>query len=518
LWDFFPDPDCGDDIHKGRYVLERDRLTAKQLRDLKGTPGYINDQIDEVLDEGPNRKNYSDGSRSSETTNEDDRFEVWYFYGLVDVVSLSSMGVTLSDEESVKNQMPAIVTLVNETVIKAAIDPLDSGEFPYDVMVWQRISGTWTGQGVSRQGRTAQDKFNAAGRAMMDNAGLSSGPQIIIRKGAIVPANGKWEITARKVWFATEQADQGRSMADAFTAVNIPMVQVELQNITTAAKQDMEDATGISSLLLGQQGSSTDTVEGMKLLHQNASALLRRLSRVFDERVTERHIKRYYEWLLIHGPDECKGDMNIEAIGSSALVEREIQEMDSMTLLQLSLNPIYGLDPAKAMIEVLKAKRFIADKWLRDPGTSPPPPMIPALEVQKLKSQDAANALALTKDMEIANNTLLKHKVDVTENREDIYAQTRAQEMQSNAQERIQEIQVKRELALLDYANKRNISLDQVKGELAQTAMRLRVQKEISGADREMDVAGVPHPTMPPVATPGTEPVGRAPAGQAFES
>ena len=31
-----------------------------------------------------------------------------------------------------------IITMVNCRVIKAAINPLDSGEFPYDVMVWQR--------------------------------------------------------------------------------------------------------------------------------------------------------------------------------------------------------------------------------------------------------------------------------------------------------------------------------------------------------------------------------------------
>ena len=507
VWDFFPDPSCGDDIHKGRYVLERDRITTKQLRDLKGTPGYLSDQIDEVIDEGPNRKNYSDGYRSSDNTDEDERFEVWYFYGMVDVVSLAAMDVKLTDSESSKKQMPAIVTLVNETAIRATIDPLDTGEFPYDVMVWQRIPGTWTGQGVSRQGRTAQDKLNAAGRAMMDNAGLSSGPMIIIRRGAIVPADGKWEITARKVWFATEQADQGRSMADAFTTINIPMVQVELQNIITEAKQDMEDATGISSLLLGQQGTATDTVEGMKMLHQNASALLRRLARVFDERVTERHIKRYYEWLLLHGPDECKGDMNIEAIGSTALVEREIQAMDAMALLQLSLNPMFGLDPAKAMAEVLKTKRFIVDKWTRDPGTQAPAPVIPAIEVAKIKSADLDKTIAHEKDVAVAGQTLLKHKIDVTESREDIYAQTRAQEMKDNAQARLTEIQTKRELALLNYANQRNISLDQVKAELAKESMRLRVQKELAGATNAAEQ----------VAPTDMEPVGRAAPGHAFQ-
>jgi hypothetical protein len=370
-------------------------------------------------------------------------------------------------------------------------------------MVWQRVAGTWTGQGVARQGRVAQDMLNAAGRAMMDNAGLSSGPMIIIRKGAILPADGKWEITARKVWWATEQADQGRSMADAFTSVNIPVMQEELQNIITLANKMMEDSTGISSLLLGQQGTATETVEGMKMLHQNASALLRRLARVFDERVTERHIKRYYEWLLLHGPDECKGDMNIEAIGSTALVEREIQAMEAMAMLQLSLNPAFGLDPKKAMVEVLKAKRFIADKWTMDPGTQTAPPMIPAIEVAKIRSGDEQARLALEKDKIIASNTLQKHKIDVDTDRDTVYNQSLAQRDQSSASIRLQELQLKKDLAMLDYSNKNNIALNDVKAQLAMTAMKLKTQKELAGIKQ--------------VLTPPTEPPGQAADGHAYE-
>jgi hypothetical protein len=512
-WDFFPDPACGDNIHDGSYVIERDRMTARQLNKLKGTPGYLADQIDQVIDEGPSKKNYSDGNRNpGESTADDDKFEVWYYTGLVDVSALSAMGTKLTEKESQKDLLPAVVTLVNDTAIKAEISALDSGEFPYDVMPWQRMAGFWAGIGVSRQGRTAQDMLNAAGRALMDNAGLASGPMIIIRQGAIVPADNEWKITARKVWYATEQADV-RSVADAFTTINIPMVQPELNAIIELAYKMMEDATGIVYLLQGQQGSAPDTVGGMELLHRNASAILRRIARVFDERVTEPHIKRYYEWLLLHGPDDCKGDMKIEAIGSTALVEREIQAMEAMQLLQLSLNPAFGLDPEKAMAEVLKTKRFIPDKFQMDAAKkkSLPQPIIPAIEVQKLKSADLDKQLALEKDNSIAANTLAKHKIDVDQNREDIYSKTMADEAATNATMRQQELAIKRELAIMDYANKRNISLDQVKAELAREAMRLRTQKQLAM------VAHMAESRQEPVEAPPVQVPGRAPDGHAFE-
>lgn len=512
-WDFFPDPACCDDIHDGDYVFERDRLTARQLKDLKGVQGYLDEQIDKVLDEGAGGKNYSDGQRVTEnTTGTDDKFEVWYYYGLVDVVGLSAMSVKLSEKESGKKMLPAIVTLVNDTPIKAFINPLDSGDFPYDVMPWQPQSGTWTGIGVSRQGRTPQEMLNSSARQLMDNAGLSGAPMIIMRQNAIIPQNGKWELAPRKIWLATEQADV-RSVADAILAINVPMMQAELTAIIELAYKMMEDATGIAYLLQGQQGSAPDTVGGMELLHRNASAILRRLARVYDERVTEPHVRRYYEWLLIHGDEDCKGDFKIEAIGSTALVEREIQAMESQQLLQMSLDPRYGLDPEKAILEVLKAKRYIPEKWTMDEAKkkeqAKQQPTIPAIEVAKIRAQTDEKRLAHDNWKAKLLVTADMKESEADTDRDLLYVQSIARRDEMTSQIRLQELQDRKELAILDYANRRNITLDQVKAGLAKEAMKLKVQKELSGVAGEMDA--------PQIATPPTEPAQHAPDGRAFQ-
>jgi hypothetical protein len=499
-WDCFPDPCCGDNIHNGAYFVERDRMLPHQLKDLKGLPGYLDVQIDKVLDEGPDKKNYHDGVRKTDGDHDDEMFHVWYFHGYIGADSLSAMNVVLNDKESAKNQLPAIVTLVNDTPIKATISPMDSGEFPYDFMPWQRVAGSPWGIGIARQGRTAQDMLNASARALMDNAGLSSGPMLIITRGEIEPADGKWEVTPRKVWWRTAEQSGQR---EAFQAIDIPMMQVEMTNIIQLAYKMMEDATGISYLLQGQQGSAPDTVGGMELLHRNASAILRRLARVFDERVTEPHIRRYYEWLLLHGPDDCKGDMKIEAIGSTALVEREIQSMQSMQLLNFSVNPVFGLDPAKAMEQVLRAQRFIPEKWTRDANNPAPAPMIPALEVAKIRSADNDKKLALDKDKMIADNMIEKHRIDVGISQDNVYQQVMLDRDKSTAQSRLQELVTKRELAMLDYSNKHGIALNDVKARLAETAMRLKVQKQLAG--------------LAQVTAPPTEPPQHAADGHAFE-
>lgn len=519
LWDCFPDPACGENIHDGNYFLERDRLTARQLKDLKGMKGsgYLDDQIDKVLDEGPGKRHYDEDRRNNQDqTKDDEKFEVWYYYGLIDPDSLSAMNVSVGEEDSQEKLLPAVVTLVNETPIKAFINPLDTGEYPYDFMVWQRMSGTPYGQGVARQGRTPQDMLNSTGRAMMDNAGLSAGPMLVIRQNAIRPADGKWNLTARKVWIATEQADV-RSVADAIIAITIPMVQKELSEIIALAMKMMEDSTGLSYLLQGQQGSAPDTVGGMELLHKNASAYLRRLARTFDELVTEPHMRRYYEWLLLHGPEECKGDLKITAIGSTALVEREINSLQSMQLLQFSANPVYGLDPESAMMEVLKAMRFNPEKWqLSDEKKkqlqSQPPPEAPAVQAAKIRADVDMKRLEaqLQEDRwetKVTTQASLR-KMEIDTDRDTAYNDSMFRRDETNAQVRMQELIIKRELAMLEYANTRNVSLDNIKADLAKESMRLRTQKELAGAA---------HAAAKQVAATDMEPVGRAENGHAFE-
>jgi len=508
-WDFYPDPACGDNIHNGNYVIEHDLITAKQLREFKGMPGYLDEMIDKVLDEGPGMKFITDGERDPEgETSDDDRFEVWYFYGNVDIDALQAFDAgepsAVSSEKD--ETVPAIVTIVNDTPIKAFLNPLDTGGFPYDMIPWQAMSGSPYGQGISRKGRVPQDMLNASARALMDNGGLSSGPMLIIRPSAIRPADGDWTLKSRKVWISTEQADT-RSVGDAIMAVNIPSVQQELAANIQLSYKMMEDATSMAYLMQGQQGSAPDTVGGMELLNRNASAVLRRMARTFDERITEPHIKRYYAWLLQYGEDDEKADLVIEAVGSSALVEREIQAMETQQLLQASGNPIYGLDPKKTMTELLKIKRMSPDKFQYSEADiekqqHAQPAVAPNVQVAQINAQ-SAQAIAQAKiesdekiaqlEAEVAHfrsqitAATATHGINVKQSL-DAEAQRAVQQRDTaDYQQKMQEMQLNERLQILLYANTHNITLEKLKAQLAMKSQELGVQKELSFASMNLD-------------------------------
>lgn len=509
-WNFFPDPACGESIHDGGYTWERDYITAKGLRDLIGVDGYLSSAIEAAIEEGPAVSAL--GGRLNEfrrdQVREGDQFEIWYYHGTIERDDLEAAGLELADDAP--DSISAMVAMVNDRVIKAAENPLDTGAFPYDVFPWQRRPGMPWGMGVGRQVRTPQRMINAAARAMMDNSGLSSAPQIVMRRKAIIPANGDFALTPGKVWFASEDADV-RSVADAILSIDIPSKQAEMMNIIQFGLKMAEDVTGLPLLLQGQQGSAPATLGGQQIAMNNASGVLRRIARGFDDFITEPHIRRYYTWLLQYSEDpEEKGDCVIDARGSSALVERDLQNQAIVQMGALVMNPALGVNPRKWFEEACKAQRLDPRKFMLTPEEmaqmqaqqgQQPPPQIAAAQI-RAQSDVQKTQVAAQADMAEIQMRAAQSQAEL---------QWRAQEAERQRQHDAQIEHMRLQLKMMEFAERRNLSLEQVKAQLAQTAMKLRTQKELTAfaADREAVSA-------PQVSTPPNEPIGRAPNGMAY--
>lgn len=510
LYNCFPDMNCGENIQEGEYFIERDHASYSQLQELMGMSGsgYFDDAIRHVLEEGPGKKYESSDAEKLDS----DLFELWYYTGNIDVNDLDLIGE--DDKESEDSEDSAskkgklfrsvVLVLVNDTIIKGHINPLENGEFPYDFMCWKRQRNSPFGVGVARQGRVAQKMLLSAGRSLIDNMGISSVPMVAMKRSGISPADGEWEIAKGKVWWVTDEMI--KSIDEAIQFKVIPSLQKELMEIITLAGKMFEDATGVNFLLQGQQGSAPDTVGGMQLLHQNASSLLRRVARVYDENVTEPHIHRYHDWHLVHGDDDEKGDLEIEAIGSSALVEREIQAMQAQQILEMSANPAFGLSPKKAVSEVLKAWRFQPSRFEMDEDEKQAlmqqqPPPDPRIQVAEIKSQT---------DLQIADIKSQEaiQKIQLDTDRDAVFQQGVADRTSIQYQMKMEELALKRDLAMLEHANKHQLSLDEIKAKLASDAMKINLQRELSM-----------NPTKPAeqVLTPPSEPAGRADEGRAFQ-
>ncbi len=469
-WNFYPDMNCGENIQDGDYVFEHAELYARVLVDLKDQPGYDAEAIDQVIAEGPKKRNV--GSAKATPTEDDDRFEVWYCYKYITADELRLLdeefdeqcrcNVDENGDEKPVDMSPfmAWVMLVNDTVIYAAKWPLENSGFPFSLFVWQRVPNQPFGIGVARQGRTAQKTVLAAYRNLMENQGLSAKPMLAFLTEALEPLDKSWELYGGKKWKI--RRDKATDIRQALQFIEIPSRQEDLAALIQFGMKAMEDATGITFLL---QGAAPDTVGGMQMMLQSSATLLRRITRGYDK-LTENHIRGFYDWLLLYGKDDEKGDFQIEATGSSALLEREIQSMQLPQLLQFAMNPQSELSFKKTLQEILKAWRFDPAKFEMD-------------ETEKQEAQQRAQQVQDPRlvaaqfksqtDLKIANTRaeVEMQKIKKDMDRDALFAQGVTERTQITYQAHIEELQLKRDLAMLEYANREKTNLDSIKAKLA---------------------------------------------------
>jgi hypothetical protein len=174
-------------------------------------------------------------------------------------------------------------------------------------------------------------------------------------------------------------------------------------------------------------------------------------------------------------------------------------------LLQLSVNPAFGLDPERCAENLLRAKRMVPEQFQlsedqKKKAAESPPPKAPAVEAAEIRAK-AQIETAKSRDQ------LTAHKIDVDTDRDLKYNESLSARDAATTSLRLEELRLKVRLAELEYASQERISLQEAKTRLADTTMKLQVQKDLAGADGK----------GPQVATPPVEPAGRAPNGEAFQ-
>jgi hypothetical protein len=431
-----------------------------------------------------------------QTTNAKTLYDIWYYYGNVKSEELIAAGVDCGPEDGRKTSYPAIMTMVNDRVIRAALNPLDTGEFPYDIIPWKRRPGMPWGMGIARQLRTPQRIVTGATRKLMDNAGHGGSPMFIVRRG-VKPEDGIWEVEGFKFWI--EEDDQVGDASNPMQAITIPMLIPELQTIIQLGMKMAEDVTGMPLLMQGQQGKAPDTVGGMTILNNNANAVLRRTARLFDSCITEPHMRRYYDWLMNYGKDDdSKGDFQVVALGSTALVERDIQSQEMVNVLTLCKDPIYEKDPKKAMDEYLKSRRF-------DPKTFD----YSDEDLQRIRNRVPPEDPRVTAAKIMTAGRVQVEQLEAKEINDRLAAQAHMDINQQNFDAAQAELdrQLEERLADKTLSSEERQHLETQKVALAKVTLQMRTQMNLS-AQRN---------AAPQVATPPTEPAGRAQPGKAFQ-
>jgi len=361
-WDCFFDPSCGNDHQAGRGFFMRRMVTRKQLRQLVGLPGYDEEAIRDVLRSPPQKLRVAEGRIIRDMINED-AYEMWTYHGEIEPEEMEMLSSRTQDP--LTDVDFGVLVIVNDKVVGAMESWVVDRTLPVDVYCWRKADDSPFGYGLPDELEHQQRVVNSAWRQVMDNGRTSLGGQIVIKKGMVIPQNGSYEITPNKVWLAKDELDDVRA---AMTVFEFNSHLEELLAIAQAAMQFADTESSMPQIMGGEQGSAPETVGGMVMLYNNANAVLRQRVKLYDDTITRPHIGRYYDWKMANDPDPAiKGDYEIDARGSTALIERDIQNQALLNLANITNNPRYipHLKEREELKAILKAFKVNPEELLK---------------------------------------------------------------------------------------------------------------------------------------------------------
>ncbi len=505
-WNVYPDPNCGDDHQKGAYIWERDSVLPRDVRMLIGAPGYFDAELHRVLEEEPLRNSVGTSESGQakalrNTVSKGSAYERWEYHGELSRTDLEAMGCDCTDSKA--KMLSACVVFINDRPVKADLNPLDTGGLPYDFFQWTTVSGSCWGIGIPRMEMWPSRIMNAAWRAMMDNAGDSSGANVIISDD-LEADDGVAEVTGKKLWRAGPDVD----VTKAFAQFQITNNQKELQAIIELALRFADLESSVPSLFQGEKEDVPDTLGATKIMVDSANVALHIRVKRWDDQITRPHLSRYYDWNMQYSKKpNIKGDFSVDARGASELFLMDQQAPILTQLLAMKQHPDVDLytDWKKLITQLYRSYRIDVMKpdeeikRIEEERKKMPPPVAPQIEAAKIRADSSKEVASIKADVD-----LKKDKSDT--DRDTIYVQAETQRSQSDHEATMAELTLRRELAMLDYANKRQLKLDDVKKALATKTMEINATKDLVALNASAD--RLPKPPI--------EPPGKAAPGRSF--
>lgn len=331
------------------YVIEHHRLSKADLSELIGVPGYDDGAIRAVLDEGSNSEwLWSAEFIKAELENkfniwraDSNKFDALEFWGQVSGQDLIDFGLPADEVPDTARMYDACVWLVGYRVIKATLnyDPL--GDKPYRMTSAVKRPGALWGVSYPELIEDVQAMCNAAARALANNMGLASGPQVEVSVDRLAEGEKVSKVYPWKIWQTVSDPLGSGQAAVRFNQPDDrsgPLLGVYGQFARMADEQ-----SGIPAYVYGdgQVGGAGRTASGLSMLMGSAGKGIRQTIMHIDFDVIGPIVEAQYNWNMQYVDDpSIKGDCEIIPRGAVTLANREQLNVRRVEFLQATANPI----------------------------------------------------------------------------------------------------------------------------------------------------------------------------------
>lgn len=390
-YDIFPSPNAN--TCQDGYLIHRHQMTRADIESLRSTPSFDQKAIDEVLRlygrsglrelvQSDTERNLLEGRNNTLVGTE--LIESVEFWGSVSGYMLKEWG--MSDVEDYR-EYEVNVWMVGSYVIKCVKNPDPLDRRPYSKASWETIPGAFWGLALPEMMTDIQTVCNAAARALANNMGIASGPQVEVSVDRLPDGEDLTKIYPWKIWQTTSDRTGGGQPAVRFyqPSMNADALLAVYQYFQRIA----DEVTGVPNYIYGsgQASGAGRTASGLSMLMENAAKGIKQAILSLDAATTD-VIHRLYDHLMIYDDDNSiKGDMQIVPAGVVGTLLKESVQQRRNEFLQLTSNPvdIQIMGPSgRAMLlrEAAKALNMDIDKIIPDPEK--------VMEAQKMLSEMAA--------------------------------------------------------------------------------------------------------------------------------
>lgn len=342
------------DRFEDAQVVEIQRFSASQLQSLKGVPGFRDEVIDEILAEGDNHASstmYLDTheaerhqleDREDPHVNRSGMIMGMEFQGNVPGRLLRTWaGLGVDKVPDTNQDYHATVWIVAGRTIKATLTPDPRKRHNFYMTSYERVPGSLVGRGLPELMPDIQDMANAALRALNNNMGIASGPQVIINDDLVDPQEDGDELYPWKRWH-TESVPFGNSSTRPVEFYQPDSRATELLAVYEKMTLIADEISAIPRYITGSDklGGAGRTASGLSMLMNAASKVLQSVAANIDQEVIAPMLEQLYALLLLTDRmDTFRGDEKVRVRGVVFAVQRETERMRALELLQMTNNP-----------------------------------------------------------------------------------------------------------------------------------------------------------------------------------
>ena len=347
-------------------LIERHRFEPSTLYSFIGVPGYDEEQLRGALKEygdaghkdwlwGDNERSELEGRPYEQTLGTGSNIDTLEVWTKVQGKWLKDWGHEGIDDE--ERWYDACVWLIGEYVIRATLNDDPMGERPYHCDSYVPVRNSPWGRGVPDLMDDLQNMCDAACRAISNNMGIASGPMVEVESDRLAAGE---RVTKLHPWRIVQTTSNKLGSASPAVRFFQPNSNVEaLMKVFEFFSNLADEYTGIPKYQYGSGGPSGgagSTAAGLSMLMNASSRTMKGVISNVDRIIVGTTVQTHRHIMLFDNEMENKGDVQVVAKASQALLHRESQQMRIQETLMATNNPIdFQIMSAKGRLELLRA-------------------------------------------------------------------------------------------------------------------------------------------------------------------